>query len=241
MMNKFLLGTACAIAVAAGLVFMNGASDAGPNIVKETTQTTGNHEGAGATAAQPEQGQASWSKSPFAKGAPPAQASLEARIEQRKERMKAKGIDTPPEYNTMDLKTLHSQAKRGDLFAMLQLAEQYAEEADALESDPAFDVKQSPNALSKKYLADAMAAGHNHSAAVLAKKHAEEHNAVDAYAWHMLSERLGDTSNTTLFRQSNTFGNLSYEQRQVAERKAAELFKLKMKRFEGLGEIQVQR
>lgn len=239
MINKFLLGGAC-VAIAAVLV-MNGASDAQPDASGKTPAADGVPGAIAQVAAQPAEGQASWSKSPFAKGAPAAQASQATRIEQRKERMKAKGIDTPPEYDTMDLKTLHSQAKRGDLFAMLQLAEQYAEEADALESDPAFDVKQSPNALSKKYLADAMAAGHNHSAAVLAKKHAEEHNPVDAYAWHMLSERLGDTSNTTLFRQSNTFGNLSYEQRQVAERKAAELFKLKMKRFEGLGEIQVQR
>jgi hypothetical protein len=239
MINKFLLGGAC-VAIAAVLV-MKGASDAQPDNSGKTPVAAGAPGHVMNIATQPAEGQASWTKSPFAKGAPPVQASLAARIEQRKERMKAKGIDTPPEYNTMDLKTLHSRAKRGDLFAMLQLAEQYAEEADALESDPAFDVKQSPNTLSKKYLADAMAAGHNHSAAVLAKKHAEEHNPVDAYAWHVLSERLGDTSNTTLFRQSNTFGNLSYEQRQLAEQKAAELFKLKMKRFEALGEIQVQR
>ena len=170
----------------------------------------------------------SWPGSPFGSGPPasePAKLVLPAHILTRKTKMTSGGYGAPPEYYEMDLQTLQKRAETGDGYAMLQLAVQYYDEAPRLRSDPSFPKDADPRVLAKQYLADAVGAGFSRAATLLSKYHSEENNIVDAYAWKLVSENLGDGENRLWGRDTNQFASLTAEQKQLASTRSDAVMK----------------
>jgi hypothetical protein len=157
----------------------------------------------------------SWPGSPFGDISP--QHVLQAYIADRQQRMESKGYGSPPKYYEMDLRTLQKLARDGDGDAMLQLAEQYYEEAPRLHSDPAFPTDKDPRLLARQYLAEAVGVGFSRAATLLAKRHLEQHNVVDAYVWRRVSEELGDGNNRLWGKDVDAFATLTVEQKHIAD------------------------
>lgn len=137
----------------------------------------------------------------------------------RERRMRSGKYDTPTQYHSMDLRTLHALADKGDVLAMLQLGEQYASEAEALEYDPAFDPKAVPRKVSDYHFQNAIQGGHTHIAAVLAYKNLERGDMVDAFAWNLLSQHYHDQDRTALYDPSRAFAQLSAADRQAGQKR----------------------
>jgi len=163
-------------------------------------------------------GGSSWPGSPFGSGqvatgeTPPRPAYIIA----RQKKMESLGYGSPPEYYEMDLKTLKKLAKQQDVFALLQLAEQYYNEERRLSSDPEFPRNEDPKQLAKQYLANAAGAGHSRAASILARHYFEENDPVNAYAWRLVSEQIGDGTNPVWGADTNQFANLSDAQVRLA-------------------------
>jgi hypothetical protein len=159
----------------------------------------------------------------------------------RQKKMNLLGYGSPPIYYDMNLKTLIALAKKGDGDAMLQLAEQYSEEARFLTADPDYPKGEDLNLLAKQYLADAVNAGYSRAAAILAKKNFEENNPVDAYAWKMMSEKIGDGNNAVWGKETNQFAGLTDEQKKLAKAKFESILNMAMAtRLRALHEAQGQ-
>lgn len=166
--------------------------------------------------------------SPFARGGAqrPDPAQL---IEERAALMKQLGLATPPEYDRMPLAQLKERARAKDIFALLQLGVQYQHQNNALEFDKDYDFGKDPQLESKRYLTEAVNAGHIHASTILAKQYAESGDTVEAYAWNSLAERLWDTSNKEWSKTA--FAALTPEERLRGEQRANELFIAASQRF----------
>jgi hypothetical protein len=149
----------------------------------------------------------------------------------RRHKMESRHYGTPPEYYGMSLVALNELAKHGDVFALLQLGEQYASESMELRRQPGFDTSEEAKTLAKRYFTDALAHGHLGAASVLSRMALEENNPVDAYAWNLLSTRLQDQAGAEWFRKSPAFANLSEQQKQLAAEKVPKLYEIASKGF----------
>lgn len=160
------------------------------------------------------------SASPFGKGAPPS-IDLAAQRAARRARMEAGGYGTPPEYYLMDLATLTAKAAKGDINAMLQLAEQYESESAALINDPAFEARANPRQLGRRYFEEAALAGHKRVVAVIAEKYLADGKPLEAYTWELLAEKLGERGASGPRLQASAA--LDAQQRALAEAKLSDL------------------
>ncbi|HEX8610106.1 MAG TPA: hypothetical protein VF800_02355 [Telluria sp.] len=132
------------------------------------------------------------SMSPFGTGKPPTAEDPKQRQARLQEKMKQLGFFTPEKYYKFDLKTLKKMADTGDVFATLQLAEQFYSESEGLENDPAYDLGASPKAEGNKYLEKAATMGIVRAATLLSLRYQEEAKPVDAHAWSLISQKFGD-------------------------------------------------
>ncbi len=152
--------------------------------------------------------------SPFGRGEPPPRSAAE-RVLQRTARMQQGGYSTPPAYFSMSLQELHARAKQNDIFALLQLGEQYWSESEDISSDPAFDSSLSPKEKAIKLIAAAAEHGQLHAATIVTSMYESQGQDVLAYAWALVSQRTGDLPNQD---QSKRYENrLTPAQRQQAE------------------------
>lgn len=191
----------------------DSARDSGPASVALAPQPGGANEGGSA-------GARSWLGWPFGNGqSGKARGIAKPHVLARQRKMEALGYGSPPQYYDMSLRTLKALAQQGDGDAMLQLAEQYSEEANILASDPDLPKGMDLKALSKQYLVDALGVGYTRAAAIMAKKHFDENNPVEAYAWKMMSDKLGDGNNAVWGKESNQFAGLTDQQRKLAQAK----------------------
>ncbi|NVE00315.1 hypothetical protein [Massilia sp. BJB1822] len=133
----------------------------------------------------------SWARSPFGRAAPLAENRPRA-IERRKEQMKEGGYYTPDEYFTLPLKELQKRAKAGDIYALLQLGQQYYYEGPALLEEDGYKLDEDPRFVGKRHFADAAVGGHGQMPAVLTRLYAAEGDMVNAYAWQLFGEQLGE-------------------------------------------------
>ncbi|MYM34920.1 hypothetical protein GTP38_11280 [Duganella sp. FT94W] len=108
--------------------------------------------------------------------------------------MQKRGYTTPTEYFTMSLRELSERAKNKDVFALLQLGEQYWKESDELADDPAFDRSVSPVENARKYMSDAVAQGHSRAATIVSAMYEEQGQELEAYAWTLVSQSVMDRS-----------------------------------------------
>lgn len=152
-----------------------------------------------------------WGQSPFSSTVP-QRADEAVRVARRRAKMAAAQYETPPQYYTMSLAQLQKLAGKGDVFAMIQLGEQYAFEQEALEFDPAFDVRADPKGVSKHFFIQAIGRGYTHLASVLASQALEGGNLVEAYSWHLLAESYNDVSDGESHRRKAAFLSMSQEQ-----------------------------
>jgi hypothetical protein len=162
-----------------------------------------------------------WGASPFSNTIP-VRENEAVRIAKRRTKMESGNYQTPPEYDTMNLAHLRHLARQGDVFAMVQLGEQYSSELEALQHDPAFEVGANPNRLAKHYFTQAIGRGHTHLVSVLASTALEKGDVAEAYAWHLVSEKFND-KDTDFHRRKAAFLNLSQEQLASALKKYEEV------------------
>ncbi|MET3132025.1 hypothetical protein AAKU55_002295 [Oxalobacteraceae bacterium GrIS 1.11] len=163
-----------------------------------------------------------WVASPFSVALPVTVDHVKI-VEKRRARMESEGYQTPAKYYDMDLATLTKKAQQADVFAMLQLGEQYWSESDVIQHDPAAEVQGNSRDIAKKYFAGAIQGGATHLAAVVSSKLVADNEVVEAYAWHLMSEKFNDTSNIGFERSSASFSRLSAEQRAEGNRRYGEL------------------
>lgn len=139
------------------------------------------------------------------------------RIAARRARLQANNYDTPDAYYTMTLSQLTPLARKGDSFALIQMAEQYESEWETLQDDPAFERAADPQRLSRQLFVQAIKSGYPHVAAAMAVKSLEKDNLVDAYAWSMVADVFHDRDSATLNREKARFASLTPAERAQAQ------------------------
>jgi hypothetical protein len=158
-----------------------------------------------------------WGPSPFAIGAPvlPDQART---IAARKERMHARGIDTPDAYYAMGIAELDARAAKHDVAALLQLGERYWSEAELLPYDGASNLHDAPQALAIGYFLEAARSGSVAATATIADRLTPSGDIVEAAAWNMVANRLNQQVDTEA--AARRFGQKDYQQRERARQRA---------------------
>lgn len=150
----------------------------------------------------------SWGSSPFTGTATPEDIVAQLAT-MRYDKMKKLGYETPAKYYQMSLTQLEELAKKGDAYAMLQLAEQYYSETDYIKNDPAYDRSRKPREIAMAHFEDAIRAGYTHAASVIAIQMAGENKTIDAYAWRLLSDRFNDHANDKIYQQYAVFDKMT--------------------------------
>jgi hypothetical protein len=137
----------------------------------------------------------------------------------RRKKMEKLGYMVPPDYYTKNLDSLRQLAQRGDAFALVHLGEKYYFELNGQRSNPEFDPAMNYPDAAKKSFSEALAVGNIRSAGIISEIYLQENNAVDAYAWHLLSKQLGDSISAEWFEKTKLFASLSEQQKQQAQAK----------------------
>ena len=99
------------------------------------------------------------------------------------------GYGTPAEYFYLPLTKLKELAANGNVFALLQLGQQYWDEPDAMVSEAGFDTSAPPNKLAVAYFSRAIMAGATQPALTLATRLSASEPS-EAYAWALFAETL---------------------------------------------------
>ncbi len=141
----------------------------------------------------------------------------------RRVKMHKLGYMIPTEYYQKDLATLRQMAKNGDAYAMVHLGEKYYFELNGNTQNPEFGPKLDYASAARQAFSEALAAGNIRSAAIIAETYLQENNKVDAYAWHLISEQLGDSISADWFKSTKAYASLSTEEKQQARNKIPEL------------------
>lgn len=138
--------------------------------------------------------------SPFSDSAANDTTLAQQRYEAREKRMAQGGYGTPTEYYYLPLTKLKELASRGDIYALLQLGQQYWDEPDALASEAGFDRSAPSNKLAVEYLSRAVMAGATQPALTLATRLAAS-DPTESYAWALFAEKLQITGATEMASQ----------------------------------------
>ena len=140
-------------------------------------------------------------------------------IIERAKRMAQGKYSTPEEYFTKGIKELTILAEEGDVYAMLQLGEQYSSELTNLTNNFSPAAYQNPNERANQYFEQALLAGFTHGAAVIAYKESQNNHFVDAYAWDRVAQALNDPDRNAMYDSAQIFSGLSDADKELAERK----------------------
>ncbi|WP_338848009.1 hypothetical protein V8J88_04285 [Massilia sp. W12] len=168
--------------------------------------------GPGLMAAAGAQGQAA----PDPEVIPPQEA-------ERRRKMKQLGYMVPTEYYSKDLRTLRTLAQNGDQWAMVHLGEKYYFELKDARHNPEFDAGMDYAQAARASFQNALLAGNIRSAGIIAETYLQENKRVDAYAWHLLSERLGDSISAEWFKRTASYQALSEQERKQGMQKMQQL------------------
>lgn len=155
--------------------------------------------------------------------APPEKEVIPPEEAARRKKMEALGYMVPPAYYNKNLATLRDMARQGDAYALVHLGEKYYFELNGQKANPEYDPAMDYPAAAKKSFSEALAVGNIRSAGIISELYLQENNAVDAYAWHLLSRRLGDSISAEWFEKTTTYANLSEQQKQQALAKLPDL------------------
>lgn len=127
--------------------------------------------------------------SPFSGAAARGTALTQQRHEAREKRMAQGGYGTPAEYFYLPLTKLKELASNGDIYALLQLGQQYWDEPNVIASEAGFDTSAPPNKLAVEYLSRAVMAGATQPALTLATRLSAS-DPTESYAWALFAETL---------------------------------------------------
>lgn len=175
----------------------------------------------------------SWQTSPFASGegklggevssskqaAPPEPEVVSPEELARRKKMQALGYMVPTDYYQKDLRTLRQMAKNGDAYAMVHLGEKYYFELNGRDQSPDFEKGVDYAAQARQSFSQALAAGNIRSAAIISETYMQENKRVEAYAWHLLSEQLGDSISAEWFKRTQLYTSLTAQEKKSAQEK----------------------
>lgn len=152
----------------------------------------------------------------------------------RRQKMQSLGYMVPTEYYTKDLKTLRQLAKSGDAYAMVHLGEKYAFELNGQTSNPEFEQGVDYAKAAKQSFKDALVAGNIRSAGIIAELYFQEQNVTEAYAWHLVSDQLGDDISANWFKRTEMAQQASAQVKQAAQTRANQIMsELKLSKKSG--------
>ncbi|MFZ6748644.1 hypothetical protein [Undibacterium sp. Ren11W] len=141
----------------------------------------------------------------------------------RRKKMEQLGYMVPPDYYTKDLKTLRKMAKAGDAFAMVHIGEKYAFELNGQKDHPEFEPDMNYPDAAKQAFKQALVAGNIRSAGIISELYFNENNALESYAWHIVSEQMGDSISADWFRLNDMSKNASPELKTTAAARARQI------------------
>jgi hypothetical protein len=141
----------------------------------------------------------------------------------RRKKMNDLGYMVPTDYYTKDLKTLKQLAKSGDAYAMVHLGEKYYFELNGQTTNPEFEQGVDYPAAAKQSFKDALVAGNVRSAGIIAELYFQEKNSTEAYAWHLISDQLGDDISANWFRRTDMAQQATPAVKQAAAARAAQI------------------
>ena len=141
----------------------------------------------------------------------------------RRQKMKALGYMVPTDYYSKDVKTLKQLAKSGDAYAMVHLGEKYYFELNGQTTNPDFEQGLDYPAAAKQSFKDALVAGNVRSAGIIAELYFQEKNPTEAYAWHLISDQLGDDISANWFRRTEMAQQATPAIKQAAATRAAQI------------------
>ncbi|MBC3881772.1 hypothetical protein H8K35_11210 [Undibacterium sp. LX40W] len=141
----------------------------------------------------------------------------------RRKKMSDLGYMVPTDYYTKDLKTLKQLAKSGDAYAMVHLGEKYYFELNGQTNNPEFEQGVDYPAAAKQSFKDALVAGNVRSAGIIAELYFQEKNSTEAYAWHLISDQLGDDISANWFRRTDMAQQATPQIKQAAAARAAQI------------------
>ncbi|AZP12321.1 sel1 repeat family protein [Undibacterium parvum] len=153
----------------------------------------------------------------------PEKEEISPREAARRKQMEQLGYMVPPEYYTKDLKTLRKMAKAGDAFAMVHIGEKYAFELNGQKDNPEFDPSMNYPDAAKQSFKQALVAGNIRSAGIISELYFNENNALEAYAWHIVSEQMGDSISADWFRLNDMSKNASPQLKTTAAARALQI------------------
>ncbi|MFC7419393.1 hypothetical protein ACFQNF_05820 [Iodobacter arcticus] len=137
----------------------------------------------------------------------------------RRKKMEALGYMVPADYLTRDLQSLKKMAKSGDAYAMVHLGEKYYFELNKNPENPDYNPQTDYANQAKSTFKDALVAGNIRSAGIISELYLQENTLVDAYAWHLISDRLGDSISADWFRSTKVYTEASEQLKQAAKAK----------------------
>ncbi|MCX7206912.1 MAG: hypothetical protein NT086_13200 [Proteobacteria bacterium] len=137
----------------------------------------------------------------------------------RRKKMEALGYMVPADYLTKDVQSLKKLAKSGDAYAMVHLGEKYYFELNKNPENPDYDPQTDYANQAKSTFKDALVAGNIRSAGIISELYLQENNLIDAYAWHLISDRLGDSISADWFRTTKVYTEASDQLKQAAKAK----------------------
>lgn len=183
------LTAACATLAIAGYILFNSADSAPAaptssyrsELAPSAGPSTASHANGRATGRQ--------GMSPFSGTAANKTAMTQQRYEAREKRMASGGYGTPAEYFYLPLAKLEELAANGNVFALLQLGQQYWDEPDAITTEAGFNNTAPPNKLAVEYFSRAVMAGATQPALTLATRLSASEPS-ESYAWALFAEKL---------------------------------------------------
>lgn len=214
-MNRIhgVAAAACALAMTAAILFLPRDDGAPPPVRSSIVPAP-----QPAAVSQRRMQTHAWVPDPMAAAMPAAVPP--PHIVARQKKMQALMTGSPPQYYSMKLGQLRELARHGDADAMMQLAEQYLHEDGRLRTDPDYPVAENTRDLAKGYLAEGLFSGRIRAAALLSKELFDENKLGEAYAWRLVSEKLGDSVNP-LWSDTNQFSSLTESEKALADSMAA--------------------
>nr|CCO25567.1 Hypothetical protein HCH_06672 [uncultured bacterium] len=141
----------------------------------------------------------------------------------RRKKMEALGYMLPPDYYKKDINTLRQLAKNGDAFAMVHLGEKFYFELNGRPQNPDFEKGVDYASQARLSFSQALAAGNIRSAAIISETYLEENKRVEAYAWHILSEQLGDSISADWFKRTKVYATLTEQEKNQARQQLPKL------------------